>query len=254
MGRSKLRLTLQNFGPIVRGCVEFNPITVFIGPNKSGKTYTATLAYALLSMDEMRRQMFEYLNLVAWEQLRKERKQIIQLLKQAVGNKETLTDGSETARSSKAFIPFNRFISEFSEIVKGQAEKQAEKFLPERIETLFGCDIESLMRWSSRKCRIVLEENGARFEFSFTKRNRIFKAEVDFKTLFEKRLLDAASRAIQLLKRGPQLPKERLDRFLHQFYDDFVDSVLESILVGTPALLPGGRVRTLLIPAGRAGL
>lgn len=39
--------TLENFGPIRAGSFTLRPLTVFIGPNNTGKSYTATLVYAL---------------------------------------------------------------------------------------------------------------------------------------------------------------------------------------------------------------
>jgi hypothetical protein len=39
--------TLENFGPIAEGEMELKPLTVFIGPNNSGKSYAALLLYAL---------------------------------------------------------------------------------------------------------------------------------------------------------------------------------------------------------------
>ena len=47
MKKKNLRLAVKNFGPIREGEVEFKPLTVFIGPNNSGKSYMATLLYAL---------------------------------------------------------------------------------------------------------------------------------------------------------------------------------------------------------------
>ena len=47
MEQKNLRLAVKNFGPIREGEVEFKPLTVFIGPNNSGKSYMATLLYAL---------------------------------------------------------------------------------------------------------------------------------------------------------------------------------------------------------------
>ncbi len=48
MERKNLKLAVKNFGPIREGEVEFKLLTVFIGPNNSGKSYMATLLYALL--------------------------------------------------------------------------------------------------------------------------------------------------------------------------------------------------------------
>lgn len=40
-------LEVENFGPIVNANVEFRPLTVFVGPSNTGKSYLAILVYAL---------------------------------------------------------------------------------------------------------------------------------------------------------------------------------------------------------------
>ena len=42
-----LTLDVTDFGPIARACVELRPLTVFVGPSNSGKSWLATQAYAL---------------------------------------------------------------------------------------------------------------------------------------------------------------------------------------------------------------
>ena len=42
-GRVELEVEIENFGPISSGKVRLRPLTVFIGPNNSGKSYTAML-------------------------------------------------------------------------------------------------------------------------------------------------------------------------------------------------------------------
>ncbi len=43
----RLKLEVSNFGPIAEGTVELRPMTVFVGPSNTGKSYLATLIYAL---------------------------------------------------------------------------------------------------------------------------------------------------------------------------------------------------------------
>ncbi len=40
-------LSVENFGPIVSADVDFRPLTVFVGPSNTGKSYLAILVYAL---------------------------------------------------------------------------------------------------------------------------------------------------------------------------------------------------------------
>ena len=43
-----MKLAVNNFGPIVEGEVALRPLTVFIGKNNTGKSYAATLMYAVV--------------------------------------------------------------------------------------------------------------------------------------------------------------------------------------------------------------
>ena len=45
--RNNYTLEVANFGPIVKANVELRPLTVFLGPSNSGKSYLAILIYAL---------------------------------------------------------------------------------------------------------------------------------------------------------------------------------------------------------------
>ena len=43
----KVEIAVENFGPIVEANIDLRPLTVFVGPSNTGKTYFATLVYAL---------------------------------------------------------------------------------------------------------------------------------------------------------------------------------------------------------------
>lgn len=45
--RHNYRVRVNNFGPITEGDIEFRPLTVFVGPSNTGKSYLATMIYAL---------------------------------------------------------------------------------------------------------------------------------------------------------------------------------------------------------------
>lgn len=42
-----IRIEARNFGPIANGVVDLRPLTVFVGPSNTGKTYMSILVYAL---------------------------------------------------------------------------------------------------------------------------------------------------------------------------------------------------------------
>ena len=43
----KVEVAVKNFGPIAEANIDLRPLTVFVGPSNTGKTYFATLIYAL---------------------------------------------------------------------------------------------------------------------------------------------------------------------------------------------------------------
>lgn len=42
-----LTLKVRDFGPIARANIDLRPMTVFVGPSNTGKSYLAILIYAL---------------------------------------------------------------------------------------------------------------------------------------------------------------------------------------------------------------
>ena len=51
-GQPKIRLEVREFGPVAEADVELRPLTVFVGPSNTGKTYLSILIYALHRMSE----------------------------------------------------------------------------------------------------------------------------------------------------------------------------------------------------------
>ena len=47
--RLDLKVGMKDFGPISEGEIELKPLTVFIGPNNSGKSYVAMLIYSIFN-------------------------------------------------------------------------------------------------------------------------------------------------------------------------------------------------------------
>ena len=45
--KKSLNLAVSNFGPIIEADIDLRPLTVFVGPSNTGKSYMATLIYAL---------------------------------------------------------------------------------------------------------------------------------------------------------------------------------------------------------------
>ena len=43
------KINIKNFGPVSKGHIHLKPLTIFIGPNNSGKSYVATLIHSIIS-------------------------------------------------------------------------------------------------------------------------------------------------------------------------------------------------------------
>ncbi len=43
----EVRISVTDLGPIASGTIDLRPLTVFVGPSNTGKTYFAILLYAL---------------------------------------------------------------------------------------------------------------------------------------------------------------------------------------------------------------
>ena len=47
-GKQMLTISVKNFGPIAEGSVDLKPLTIFVGPSNTGKSYMATAVYAVM--------------------------------------------------------------------------------------------------------------------------------------------------------------------------------------------------------------
>jgi len=64
--RIELEVEIENFGPISSGKIRLRPLTIFIGPNNSGKSYTAMLIHSIFEFPaEFKYSVFGYLPLIS---------------------------------------------------------------------------------------------------------------------------------------------------------------------------------------------
>lgn len=60
-GGGTLKLEVTDFGPVVEANIDLRPLTVFVGPSNTGKSYVSILAYALHRVFSEKRRPFELL-------------------------------------------------------------------------------------------------------------------------------------------------------------------------------------------------
>ena len=100
-----LTISVKNFGPIAEGSVDLKPLTIFVGPSNTGKSYMATAVYAVMMNDDSvdRRSIRKLLN--------------IQLGRLSL---EAQLGDSETSKKN---------VKSFSELVRQRAQNESQ--LPE---------------------------------------------------------------------------------------------------------------------------
>lgn len=138
---SNLRLRVRNFGPIGSGEVEFRPLTILIGPNNSGKSYLAHLAYAL------------------WKALSGD-------LRRPLGTEPSFTDYLERQlRDAQERLPFEQLPPERQEILRLQLDRSSASVddLDESLRRYFGSpDSRELVRGGSDRRTLTIEIDAVR--------------------------------------------------------------------------------------------
>ena len=151
-----LTVKVADFGPIAKAEVDLRPLTVFVGPSNTGKSYLATLIYALHKFfggrtSIFRRRFIMSDQMVSVGKLRKPSPKIaeslVEIAKQIIAQKK-----KESAEDS-ILLP-----SQIAKQLSSALDAQGEIFSPE-IRRCFGVDdVDSLVRKEHQgKAHIVLQ-------------------------------------------------------------------------------------------------
>ena len=199
VGQGGVELGVTDFGPIAKAEIDLRPLTVFIGPSNTGKSYLAILIYALQSLfatgdywprrrsvrSDDRLGPYPYPGIVGRRGSRELPEEAIDAL---VGwAREVLGDTGSDGRRSRRGHPLPREIAALVRPVLRDVAGAGEGFR-EEIERCFGLDGARLVRRSSRKAaRISLGRHSADakmgdlpfgYDFSFKGRSHEFTASI----------------------------------------------------------------------------
>ena len=148
MRNESLNLAVRDFGPIGEARVELRPLTVFVGPSNTGKSYLAMLIYAL------HKHFSQFDSNNWWHAEEKVRRVLLergeQLALDVKKTRESWVKEDEKIQSSGRSVDVKRprpwELSEaFRELVKGAIDTQG-AMLRMEIERCFGSRIEELAR------------------------------------------------------------------------------------------------------------
>ena len=138
-----LRLKIKNFGPISKGALNLKPLTIFVGPNNSGKSYAAMLIHSILSSyDQLTSQPVAY-----------RRKQYFSTIyKSYYKELQAITKQNKGAESF--CIP----VSLSKKVIRG-VTKDYGNILESTINRHFGSEVSGLVRTKQKSARITVSNS-----------------------------------------------------------------------------------------------
>lgn len=252
-----VRMEVKNFGPIAQGFVDLRPLTVFVGKSNTGKTYLATLIYALRRITDGFSRFpffvfnhifpladFDIDNSLSEDVIEEELRKVIDKLED-VDREFRFSDLPESMHDASQTI-----LEDAEEV--GWKEELARCFDLESVS-----DIVSLFGDSNRaEVSVIVSENGGDL---WRLTLEIVESDVKMGVLIEDMvLLPAGRKRKNLSRRFSRLPSLERDepRFKNRRSSLnmlFVD-ILQYILFQARAVSPNLPAATHYLPAARSGI
>ena len=243
-GRETIRLAVTDFGPIARAEVDLRPLTVFIGPSNTGKSYLAILIYALHSLFPI-------------DRFSRSRLRNIRRWQDAIPTEDAVKRLAEWMNESLSESPGRRhsFDGPVPEVIASMirpilADASAGTILRDEIGRCFGIgsDTRRLIRNGSRNsANVVLQKGPFQFDLAITGRNHRFSATIpaDSPLLMTS---DKTIRNMAPLWRMLQIMDSDRGRFLAM---DLIENLTESV---APQVVGELSHPAFYLPADRAGV
>ncbi len=196
-----LKIDIMNFGPVSKGSVRLKPLTIFVGPNNSGKSYVTMLIHSILTVEN----------------------KTSRFMPNFVGNPGIFKPYG--LRNSSLSKMYNLFSSDIQEIVKQNKGKESfeipaeitkkifreivrnqfNKNLESEIQRNFGTQAVSELARAKQKRAKIRVSNSKRFDISINKKLTV-KADPKFDTSLNVEISKEQGRAVDLkTKDGRQI-------------------------------------------------
>ena len=230
-GENNMKLSVKNFGPIAKAeNIEIRPLTVFVGPSNTGKSYLAILIYALLKSLQLESRIHSFFPILRTQKLPSIPKttEILHLM-----DKMFEEDAEE--------IEFSEFPEEF--------QKWANKEVANVINDNFHEEAARCMGESSEENRVITKEFSLHFEddnksLSLSSKDGPYSANLKDLAIDSLRYRIKFSRFAKHLstkvRQGKTRQEEELARF---FYSRLLDSVFSMDMS-----------KSFYLPAARTGI
>ena len=171
-----LKISASNFGPIIEGTVELKPLTVFVGPNNSGKSYMAMLIYSLLNQFPR-----QFSGARGPRRFHLHSKQLYEDLERHVTLKNEVVEWTKSF-SNKPGNSVQIIYADLPDFLKVHIEKAINEFIDgyisssrRRLEHYFGASVSELRRKSKRRgaFQIVLTHTKPHWQLGLKSRSDI---------------------------------------------------------------------------------
>lgn len=187
---SPIEVRVKNFGPIAEADIELRPLTVFVGPSNTGKSYLAILLYALhrifngsyQNIQHPFRRRFHWRN-----------NQYLQRRDQTLTNNNQskiiewateLTKKNDKKKHSYEILP--PFVASIVYGELNSADYSDDEIFSEIVRCFGINDISELIRHSSRNATISITKNADYFEKPFEFNMSIYRRSNSFESIFPK--------------------------------------------------------------------
>lgn len=145
--RLNMTMNIHDFGPVSNASISLKPLTMFVGPNNSGKSYVASLVHSIVSSyaPHVRRPRFPP-------------------SRYRIGLRTILENMTDTSDTIRGLLKSGKDTNVPSEILDAIAQKymaeQADNVLKPEIERNFGSSINDLVRIGKRSFSVEFAING----------------------------------------------------------------------------------------------
>ena len=255
LNEEALELEVSNLGPIVKGKIDLRPLTVFVGPSNTGKSYMAILIYALHRYfgrhAYLSHQRFEskgktlskkaIKTLIAWT----EQEPAVS------GRRSTLSDLGKGVKDTTSFV----LPATVTKLIQSIYDTQGEPLSLE-LRRCFGSHIGQLIRKGHSECQIVVQRrtsnNLVRFEIGLAPepREQQLRSAVPDKLKVE---IDSPGLHYDLLHRYELLlhRKSRRDETDAKFLWGLIEILAD---LAKPNLVGALHLPAFYLPADRTGV
>jgi len=147
----KLSIGIKDFGPINSGKIDLKPLTIFIGPNNSGKSYAAVLINAIQNANPYVNNTLSPFRIVSiWSDSGTEYLFEIPSEKIRLDFKKAIEDASESSLESELKNKFRKLFQSYIDIIYI-------KNLQQRISNSFSTTLSDLIRKGTEKATLHIE-------------------------------------------------------------------------------------------------